>query len=689
MPQLLLELLSEEIPARMQAQAADDLKRLVCEGLQKMKLSFDGATASVTPRRLALVIDGLPETRPDITEERRGPRADAPQAAVDGFLRSVGLTLGEVEDRQTPGGRFLYAKVKRRGGATAEVLAEVIEAALAQLRWPRSMRWADHRVRWIRPLRSMICLFGGEVVAVTCGPVAAARSTKGHRFLAPNAFNVRDFADYRARLREAKVIVAQDERRERILGEARRLADAAGLTVKDDDALLDEVVGLVEWPVVLIGRIDHSFMDLPPEVLLTSMRAHQKYLALLDRDGQMAPRFLVVAGTETVDGGRRVIAGNERVLRARLSDARFFWDQDRRRTLESRVDKLAERVFHAKLGSERERVERIAALARVIARYTSANADHAERAGRLSKADLTTEMVGEFPELQGVMGRYYALHDGEPAAVADAIGEHYAPQGPGDRCPNAPVSTAVALADKIDTLFGFFAVGEKPTGSKDPFALRRAALGAIRLILENGLRVPLLTTFEAAAEGYNQTGSLQEPAANSGDLLDFFAERLKVYLRDRGVRHDLVSAVFAAGREDDLVRLLLRVEALRDFLLTDDGVNVLTALKRASNIVRIEEKRDGTTYDGEAKEALLVQAEEIGLHAELDRAEVRIGEHLAGERFADAMSVVAALRSPVDEFFDRVTVNCENAERRVNRLRLLARIRAALRQVADFSLIEG
>jgi glycyl-tRNA synthetase beta chain len=689
MPQLLFELLSEEIPARMQAQAAADLKRLVCEGLGRLKLSFDRADAYVTPRRLALVVDGLPERRPDVIEERRGPRADAPQAAIDGFLRAVGMTLDQVEDRQTAAGRFLYATRTHRGGATAEALVEVLEAALAQLRWPRSMRWADHRVRWVRPLRSMLCLFGGERVAVNLGTVAAAATTRGHRFLAPAAFAVRDFAEYQAKLRGAKVIVDQGERRQRIVAEMQRLADAEGLTVRSDEALLDEVVGLVEWPAVLIGRIDPAFMDLPPEVLRTSMRTHQKYFALVDGQGRMAPRFVAVAGTETADGGRQVIAGNERVLRARLADARFFWDQDRRRTLASRVDKLGERVFHAKLGSERERAERIAALARVIAGHTGANADHAERAGRLSKADLTTEMVGEFPELQGVIGRYYALHDGEPADVADAIGDHYAPQGPGDRCPGAPVSIAVALADKIDTLFGFFAVGEKPTGSKDPFALRRAALGAIRLILENRLRIRLLGVFDVAGEAYRQTGILEAGDHAGEELLDFFADRLKTHLRERDVRHDLVAAVFAAGREDDLVRLLARVDALSDFLRTDDGANLLAALKRASNIVRIEEKRDGSTYDGETREALLVQAEEIGLHGELGRAQARIRDHLDGERFADAMSVVAALRPPVDRFFDRVTVNCEIAERRANRLRLLAGIRAALRQVADFSLIEG
>jgi glycyl-tRNA synthetase beta chain len=457
------------------------------------------------------------------------------------------------------------------------------------------------------------------------------------------------------------------------------------------------VVGLVEWPVPMIGRIDAAFMDVPQEVLITAMRAHQKYFSLLNADGRLAPRFVVVANTPGKEGGKDIVAGNERVLRARLADAKFFWDQDRKQRLEDRVKGLGERVFHAKLGSDLERVGRVALLTRELAAHVQADADLAERAARLCKADLTTEMVGEFPELQGVMGRYYGLNDGEPAEVADAIAEHYSPLGPGDRCPSAPVSVAVALADKIDSLVGFFAIDEKPTGSKDPFALRRAALGVIRLIVENRLRLPLLDVFDAAAKFYSMPsdGELLRPGWSepheriSWDLLDFFADRLKAHLRVEGVRHDLITAVFARGGEDDLVRLLTRVDALKDFLETDDGANLLTAYRRASNIVRIEEKKDTTSYEGEADERLLSQAEETELYNTLDKAKRGIAEALAGERFGDAMACLAKLRPPVDAFFDNVTVNCEDARLRVNRLRLLAQIRSALGGVADFSHIEG
>ena len=508
-------------------------------------------------------------------------------------------------------------------------------------------------------------------------------------------------------------MVDRNERRAVIAERATELAGAEGLEVRADVALLEEVVGLVEWPVPMIGRIDAAFMDVPQEVLITAMRAHQKYFSLLDANGRLAPRFVVVANTPGTDGGRNIIAGNERVLRARLADAKFFWDQDRKQSLDDRVDGLAERVFHAKLGSDLERVGRIARLTRELAAHVQADADLGERAARLCKADLTTGMVGEFPELQGVMGRYYALNDGEPAEVADAIAEHYSPLGPGDRCPSAPVSVAVALADKIDSLVGFFTIDEKPTGSKDPFALRRAALGVIRLIVENRLRMPLLDVFDAAAKLYRETalkteGSVGDESITvpgfatvsrpgwsephertSWDLLDFFADRLKAHLRVEGVRHDLITAVFARGGEDDLVRLLARVDALKDFLETDDGANLLTAYRRASNIVRIEEKRDTTSYEGEADESLLSQAEETGLHHTLDQARRGIAEALAGERFGDAMGCLAKLRLPVDAFFDNVTVNCEDAQLRVNRLRLLAQIRSALGGVADFSHIEG
>jgi len=711
MAELLLELFSEEIPARMQARAAEDLKRLVCDGLKDAQLSFERADAFVTPRRLALVVDGLPAAQPDVREERRGPRSDAPAQAIEGFLKSVGLTRDAVEERETPKGTFLFATIEKKGVATKDVLASLLPAAIGQLPWPKSMRWGTGGDRWVRPLHRILCLFDGSVVPIAAADVEVGNATVGHRFLAPDAFGVSGFADYRDKLRAAMVMLDGTERRSVIEAEAKRLAAAEGLTLRDDPALLDEVAGLVEWPVVHLGRIDEAFMDVPEEVLITSMRSHQKYFALLDADGKLAPRFAVVANTETTDGGVQVVAGNERVLRARLSDAKFFWDQDRKQSLESRLSRLAERVFHAKLGSDMDRVERIAGLAGRLADAAGADPALAERGARLAKADLTTEMVGEFPELQGIMGRYYALHDGEPAEVADAVAEHYSPLGPSDRCPNAPVSVAVALADKIDTLVGFFGIDEKPTGSKDPFALRRAALGVIRLIIENDLRLPLLQVFDGARKLYVEAAYKGEPGDDSisvagfathgragwpqphtqtaWDLIDFLADRLKVHLKGEGVRHDLITAVFARGGEDDLVRLLARVDALKRFLDTDDGANLLTAYKRASNIVRIEEKKDGASYDGEADHRLLEQPEESGLHGQLDLAKGRISDALERERFGEAMAALAELRAPVDAFFDHVTVNCDDAGLRVNRLRLLSQIRSALGGVADFSHIEG
>jgi glycyl-tRNA synthetase beta chain len=713
MAELLLELLSEEIPARMQARAAEDLKRLVCDGLKKAQLSYENAQAYVTPRRLAIVVDGLPGKQPDIHEERKGPRVGAPEQAVQGFLRAAGLDSVEAaEVREMEKGSFYFAVSVKSGLATSRALVPVVEGAIAQLPWPKSMRWSHTDFRWVRPLQNILASFDGEPIALRypltrggdagdgSAPAAcldANSRTAGHRFLAPEWFEVGGFADYREKLAAAKVMIDRNERRTVIAEKANELAGAEGLEVRADEALLEEVVGLVEWPVPMIGRIDAAFMDVPQEVLITAMRAHQKYFSLLDAGGRLAPRFIVVANTPGKDGGRDIVAGNERVLRARLADAKFFWDQDRKRSLEDRVDGLAERVFHAKLGSDLERVGRIARLTRELAAHVQADADLGERAAQLCKADLTTEMVGEFPELQGVMGRYYALNDGEPAEVADAIAEHYSPLGPGDRCPSAAVSVAVALADKIDSLVGFFAIDEKPTGSKDPFALRRAALGVIRLIVENRLRMPLLDVFDAAAKLYSMPsdGEVSRPGwtephePTSWDLLDFFADRLKAHLRVEGVRHDLITAVFARGGEDDLVRLLTRVDALKDFLETDDGANLLTAYRRASNIVRIEEKRDTTTYEGEADEKLLSQAEETELHKTLDQAKRGIAEALAGERFGDAMGCLAKLRPPVDAFFDNVTVNCEDVHLRVNRLRLLAQIRSALGGVADFSHIEG
>ena len=696
MPELLLELFSEEIPARMQARAADDLKRLVTERLTAAGLAWLRAEAFVTPRRLALVVDGLPARQPDTREEKRGPRIDAPDQAIQGFLKGNGLTLEACERRTTDKGEFWFAVIQRSGRNTSDVLPDILVDALAALPWQKSMRWGARTARWVRPLTHVLAVFRGKQVdfagATPVGAVAVINRARGHRIHAPKPFAVRNFADYHTKLRDRFVIIDPAERREIIATRAADLAAGEGLTVRDDPALLSEVAGLVEWPVPLIGSIDAEFMDVPDEVLTTSMRTHQKYLSLLNADGTLAPRFVVIANIAAPDGGAEIVAGNERVLRARLADAKFFWDQDRKVRLEERVADLDHIIFHAKLGSLGDKVTRLQTLAAELAEFIpGCDRDLARSAALLAKADLTTQMVGEFPELQGVMGRYYALDEGEKPEIADAIARHYAPQGPGDACPTAPVSVAVALADKLDTLAGFFAIDEKPTGSRDPFALRRAALGVIRLVMENGLRLPLRHAFELALHHGGGAGG-GDTAANKSvvdDLLAFFADRLKVHLREQGVRHDLINAVFALGGEDDLVRLLARVDALTGFLGTDDGANLLTAHKRASNIVAIEEKKDSESYDGEADPALLSQDEEKTLHARLGQIRTRIAPVLADENFDDAMAVLAELRQPVDDFFDRVTVNSDDGKQRVNRLKLLSQIRSTMGEIADFGQIEG
>ncbi len=687
MPELLLELLSEEIPARMQARAAEDLKRLVCDGLKKAGLEFESAEAFVTPRRLALVVDGLPESTPDISEERRGPRADAPEKAIEGFKGSLPEGT-KIEKRGTEKGEFYFAMIEEKGRGTADVMPGILNAAIAALSWPKSMRWANHEVRWVRPLQGMICLFDGAVVPVSYGPVKSGDTTTGHRFLSPKPFKVKNFAEYKKKLLAAHVILDANARAAIIEEQAQKLAKKAKLKLKDDPGLLAEVAGLVEWPVALMGKIDKAFMDLPDEVLTTTMRHHQKYFALIDAKGKLAPRFIVVANTEATDKGKAVIAGNERVLKARLADAKFFWDQDLGRKLEDRVRDLGGRVFHAKLGTVLDKVIRVEQLAGDLAEHCRANPGDAMWAARLAKADLSTGMVAEFPELQGVMGQYYAINDGENPDVAAAIAEHYSPRGPGDACPSAPVSITVALADKIDTLAGFWSIDEKPTGSKDPYALRRAALGVIRLIVENGLRLPLADAFAKATVNFNETLGGVSDSFDAADLLAFFADRLKVHLREKGVRHDHIDAVFALGGEDDLVRLLARVDALGAFLKTDDGGNLLVAYKRAANIVRIEEKKDGRTYDGDPRPELLSAPEEKTLASRLDDAAKGAGEALAGEDFTAAMSAIALLRGPVDDFFDKVTVNADDADLRENRLILLSRIGRTLDQVADFSKIQ-
>ncbi len=680
MAEFLLELLSEEIPARMQARAAEDLKRLVTEKLKAAGLEFSKADAFVTPRRLALVIDGLPVAQPDVKEERKGPRVDAPAQAIEGFLRSTGLSrdqLTEVEDKK---GTFLVAIIEKQGGATADVIAQIVPEVIRSFPWPKSMRWGAGSLTWVRPLHSIVAVFGGTIVPFEVDGVASGDSTVGHRFLAPARFSVADFDDYKARLRKANVIVDPRERKLDISEHLDLYGQQNGLLPIEDDGLFDEVAGLVEWPVILVGTINQAFMDVPPEALISAIKTHQKYPMFRDRAGNLAPRFAIVSNLAAKDGGKAIIAGNERVLSARLSDTKFFWDLDRKTSLESRLPALEEVVFHEKLGTLGEKVRRVTALAVELSKsIPGADPEKAREAAGLAKADLRTEMVGEFPELQGIMGRYYALAEGKSSEVAEAIADHYRPQGPNDKCPTAPVSVAVAMADKIDTLVGFFGVDEKPTGSKDPFALRRAALGVIRLVLENGLRLRLLDVFRGA--GASSDTALQ--------LLEFFADRLKVYLREQGVRHDLITAVFALSGEDDLVRLLDRVKTLQGFLDTEDGINLLAAYKRATNIVRIEEKKDGASYDGAADYERLAQEEEKVLHARLADAMQAAEIAVKDERFTDAMAALAGLRRPVDAFFDHVTVNAEDPDLRRNRLLLLSQIRATLNQVADFSKIEG
>jgi glycyl-tRNA synthetase beta chain len=691
--ELLLELLSEEIPAQMQARANAELTGLLRGKLAAAEIPAANVRGYVTPRRLTVIGEGIPATQPDRTEERRGPRVGALAPAIEGFLRSAGAgSIKECEVRNTGRGEFYFAIVNRPGRPTAVVLPGLIEAAIGELLWPKSMRYPAATLRWVRPLKSVICLFDGEVVPLSLGDVPVGRTTRGHRFLSPGEICIANSRDYVERLRGAHVVLDQDRRMETIREDLARAAAAAGLILKPDPQLLEEVTGLVEFPVVLTGAIDADFMTLPREVLTTAMRAQQKYFSCLFPDGTPAPNFLFVSNNLTTNGGKTIVAGNERVLRARLADARFFWDQDRKVPLDSRVEALKDRVFHAKLGSLREKVGRMEGLADFLAPYVpGANATRSRRAVRLAKADLSSGMVGEFPELQGVMGRYYALHDGEHPAVADAIAEHYRPLGPNDACPTAPNSVVAALADKIDSLVAFFAIGEKPTGSRDPFAMRRAALGTIRLILENKLRLPLGLSFAEAVKRLTTQKREIDVGSLPYELNAFTADRLKVHLRERGVRHDLISAAFAqvGTAEDDLVRLLKRVDALESFLATEDGANLLTAFRRASNIVAIEGRRDGHSYSGEVDPALLQQAEERAIAECLADVGRRAGTFLECEEFQRAMSELARLRRPVDDFFDKVTVNCDDPALRDNRLRLLSRIRATLNRVADFSQIEG
>ncbi|MPT21766.1 MAG: glycine--tRNA ligase subunit beta [Starkeya sp.] len=701
MPDLLLELFCEEIPARMQAGAAENLRKLVTDALVERGLVYEGAKAFVTPRRLALAVHGLPAQQPDTHEERKGPRVGAPQGAIDGFLKAAGLaSIEQASIESDPKkGEFYVARIHKHGRPTPDVVAEIVPAVIRAFPWPKSMRWgkgstSPNALRWVRPLQSILCTFGPEteepeVVAFEIDGLRSGDTTRGHRFLSEGTIRVRRLEDWMAKLEAAFVVVDRERRKDIILSDAKDLALAQGLELVEDAGLLDEISGLVEWPVVLMGSFDPAFLDVPDEVVRATIRANQKCFVLKDpATGRLANKFVLVSNLAASDGGAAIIAGNERVIRARLSDAKFFWETDKKTnasvSLEDRLAKFGNVTFHEKLGSQLERIRRIAALAKTLAPLLGADPELTEQAALYAKSDLRTEVVGEFPEVQGLMGRYYARLEGLPEEIAAAAEEHYKPQGPTDRVPTAPVSVAVALADKLDTLTGFWAIDEKPTGSKDPYALRRAALGVVRIILENGLTVKL--------------GDFAEP-----DLLSFFADRLKVHLREAGARHDLVDAVFALGQEagsaegatgkqglqDDLLLVVKRVEALGRFLATEDGKNLLAGTKRAANILRIEEKKDGVTYEGGVDVVRLHEPEERALAEAIAALGPQIEQALAREDFEAAMALIAQLRAPVDAFFEKVTVNAEDPALRVNRLRLLADIRAATRSIADFERIEG
>ena len=749
MPDLLIELFSEEIPARMQAKAADDLKSRVTNGLVEAGLTYAGAAAYATPRRLALRVDGLTERSPDVKEERKGPRTDAPEQAIEGFLRGAGVTRDQLIERDEKKGRVFFAVIEKPGRPAAEVVAVVLEDTIRNFPWPKSMRWGAGSLRWVRPLHRIVCLLtredGSEVVPLDVDGIVSGRTTEGHRFMAPGAFDVTGFDDYEAKLKRAHVVLDAAERAEAIWQDATNQAFASGLEVVEDKGLLAEVAGLVEWPVVLMGQIGEDFLGLPPEVLQTSMKEHQKFFSVKNPKTGRIERFITVANRETADHGATILAGNQKVLSARLSDAKFFWENDLRvaksEGLTAWTDSLSNVTFHNKLGSQRDRIERIAALARELAPMVGADADLAEQAARVAKADLASEMVYEFPELQGLMGRYYSDASGLAPEVGAACQEHYSPLGPSDDVPSAPVSVAVALADKIDTLTGFWAIDEKPTGSKDPFALRRAALGVIRLVLENDLKINLydeLNKFGVAViakklieqaknkftTGFGQdfsgimkyetamnlepekfaarldellTEDLKQAADRAkilimlltNDLLSFFHERLKVYLRDQGVRHDVIDACISMPGNDDLALLVKRAKALQAVLETEDGENLVQGFKRANNILTQAEEKDGVEYSFGADPKFAEDPTEKALFDALAQAEAKIAPAMKEQDFSAAMAAMAELRGPVDAFFEAVQVNAESEVLRRNRLNLLSTIRSTCLQVADLTRIEG
>ncbi len=764
MPDLLIELFSEEIPARMQARAREDLRKLVTDGLVEAGLHYAHAAAFSTPRRLVLALEGLSERSPTLREERKGPSASAPEAAVQGFLRSTGLTLDQLELRDDKKGQVYFAVVEKPGRAAPEIVAEVLERTIRNFPWPKSMRWGAGALRWVRPLHSILCILtteaGAEVVPLEIEGIVSGNTTEGHRFMAPGRFAVSGFDDYAAKLKAAKVVLDSAEREAVIWHDATQMAFARGLELVEDKGLLAEVAGLVEYPVALMGDIADDFLGLPPEVLQTSMKEHQKFFSVKNPKTGRIEGFVTVANRETADHGATILKGNLKVLSARLSDAKFFWENDLRLVksegLEGMGAGLANVTFHNKLGSQAARIERIEALAREIAPLVGASPDLAAEAARVAKADLRSAMVGEFPELQGLMGSYYARAAGLPEAVANACKGHYSPLGPSDDVPTEPVTVAVALADKIDTLTGFWAIDEKPTGSKDPFALRRAALGVIRLVLGNGLQCELSELIENSYQAHatslnsrcnvfvemefrdpslhaiaayqqfpvkvaanchhivaamieqpeeaissiNQGGlvgvyswpghvNIQTLGTVHSDLLSFLHDRLKVFLRDQNIRHDVIDACLAMPGTDDLTLLVKRAEALGAVLATEDGANLIAGFKRANNILAQAEAKDGVEYSYGADVKFAEGPEEVALFAALDQAEAAIAPAMAAEDFATAMGAMAALRGPIDAFFTAVQINSDNEIVRRNRLNLLSRIRQICLSVADLTKLEG
>ncbi len=678
MAEFLLELFSEEIPARMQKKAAADLKQLVTDKLKAAKLEHSEGTAYVTARRLSLHITDISSEQPDVSEERRGPRVDAPDQAIEGFARSAGVKRDQLVEREEKKGTFLYAIIDQQGRQSKDVISEFMPEIIRNFPWPKSQRWGTGTLRWVRPIHSILCLLDGEVIDFEIDGFRSGKLTYGHRFMAPSAIEVSDFAQYKSALEKAYVVICRNERMEKIERDSLSIAANAGLELVEDKALLAEVAGLAEYPVSMMGTFDEDFLDVPQEALTSAMRTHQKYFSLKGGNGKLANKFIFVSNMKTDDDGAKIIDGNERVLRARLSDTKFFWDQDLKFKLADHLPPLDDIVFHAKLGTVGARVKRLETLAGYIAREINADIEKSTLAARLSKSDLVTGMVDECPELQGLMGKYFALEEGLDDDVANAIADHYSPKGPSDNCPDQPVSIALALAEKVDTLVGFFAIGEKPTGSKDPFALRRASLGIIRLIIENNIRVDLSNTINKSAQTYGFDFVLEE-------LEEFFWDRLKVYAKDQGIRHDIIGAEF----NWDFVKLMAKADALQNFILTDDGENLLAGYKRAANILKAEEKKDAKQYKGIVKIEMLNMAEEKALFDALSDVEKNASSALEKENFEGAMAHLSKLRGPIDNFFDEVTVNSDEQEIRVNRLKLLTQIRTTMNLIIEFSKIEG